>query len=460
MGLRSFFGILPPRLPYNDVTEEVEILPVPKTVNLLWCGGSPADVALRVGEEVRTGQDLARNGKGPFLSTVTGRIEDIGPFAGPDGRDYLLVSLSAKPKDLFDETFAAVEDFSGPGPLELREAINRAGFTALSSISNNASIWPAVDTLLVSALDEDLLSTSNQQAFRDGADQAEEAVELLGRATEASRVLLGVPVNLTNLARRLSRGTAAVVMIPPIYPNGLPEILAKKYGAGLLMKNSGTGVVGNTLVVSFEQALAMAQCLKTGKPLLDKIITFSSGKNGLLKNFRVRIGTPASEILKKAETQLLPKGKLILNGAMRGYTCFSDSQPITAATDSVHIQSPPDIFLFEDRACTNCGKCNAICPVNLEVNLLGRFSEYGIFDKCRELGAENCIDCGLCAYVCPARRPLLQLISRAKQVIGTTEIERLTAEDILAIEEREHPHPSIMLFETSPEKDDLRGNKA
>ncbi|MBW1803197.1 MAG: 4Fe-4S dicluster domain-containing protein, partial [Deltaproteobacteria bacterium] len=225
-----------------------------------------------------------------------------------------------------------------------------------------------------------------------------------------------------------------------------------KYGAGLLMQGNGTGFVGNTLVVGVEQALAMVDCLKTGKPLLDKTITFSSGKNGALKNFRARIGTPAADILNKADTELKPKGKLILNGAMRGYACFSDEQPVTAAIDSIHVQAPSEVFFYQSKACVNCGKCNATCPVNLEVNLLGRFSEYGIFEKCMELGAENCIDCGLCAYVCPACRPLVQLISHARHVIRTMAIEHITTEEMLAIEEEEHPHPVIRLFEAAPEE--------
>ena len=426
---------------------------MPAKAYLLWPGHTPSDIAPRVGEEVKTGQNLARDGKGLLVCTVTGMVEDISSFWGPDGHEYLAVAISANPRDSFDTSLAAIEDFSEANPLELRAAINRAGFTALSSISSDPSTWPAIDTLIISALDQDPLSIANQQAFRDQTDQTEAAIQLLGRATGASRLVLALPDHLTHIGRKFTRGPATVAVVPPVYPNGLPEMLAKKYGAGLLMQGNGDGFVGNTLVVSVEQALAMVDCLKTGRPLLDKTITFSSGKNGALKNFRARIGTPAADILNKADTELRPKGKLILNGTMRGYACFSDEQPATAAIDSIHVQAPSEVFFYQSKACANCGKCNAICPVNLEVNLLGRFSEYGIFEKCKDLGAENCIDCGLCAYVCPACRPLLQLISHAIHVIQTMTIEPVSTEEMLAIEEREHPHPVIRLFETAQERE-------
>jgi electron transport complex protein RnfC len=452
MGLRSFFGILSPKLPYKDMAAKIEALPIPEKAILLWSDHSPSEVAPRVGDEVKTGQDLALNGKGPFVSTVTGRIEEISLLTGPDGHEYVSVTVTPNPRDSFDTSLALIDDFSKADPLELRKAINRAGFNALSSISRDPSTWPAIDTLIISALDQDPLSIVNQQAVRDQTDHTEESFQLLGRATGASRLLLALPTHLTHIGRNLIRGPVKVAVVPPVYPNGLPEMLAIKQGAGLLMKGNGNGFVGNTMVVSIEQALAMVACLKTGKPMLEKNITFSSGKNGPLKNFSARIGTPASDILKKTDTQLQPKGKLIMNGAMRGYACFSDEQPVTAAIDSIHVQPPSEVFFYETKACANCGRCNAICPVNLEVNLLGRFSEYGIFEKCRGLGAENCIDCGLCAYVCPACRPLVQLISHAKHVIRTMTIEHASKGDVLAIEEGEHPHPVIRLFETAPEE--------
>jgi electron transport complex protein RnfC len=187
-----------------------------------------------------------------------------------------------------------------------------------------------------------------------------------------------------------------------VYPNGLPEILARNYGGGLLMRGNEQGVVGNTVVVSIEYAIAMVACLHSGKPLMEKTITFSPGQNGEPQNFRVRIGTSVADVLLKVGVETQPKDKLILNGLMNGYTCFSGEQPITSTTDSVHLQRSSQVFVFQNAACTNCGKCNTVCPVDLEVNLLGRFSEYAIFDKCLALGAENCVECGLCAFVCPA----------------------------------------------------------
>jgi electron transport complex protein RnfC len=457
MSLRSFFGIVPMKLPYADLNAPPDSVPLPDRLTLLYPGCIPSSVALNIGDDVKTGQNLALLGGHPLVSTATGPVEEICDFKGPDGQSYTAVSIKPNSREAFDPSLATIHDFSKATPLELRSAIIRAGFSALSSISPDPETWPKVDALIISALDQDLVGLANQQAFRDQTDQMGEAIELLSRAAETSQCVLAVPENLADLAGKVPSGSHKVVLVPPIYPNGYKEILAKKVGAGVLLKGKDSGVVGNTLVVTVEEALAMVSCLRTGRPNIEKTITFTNG-NGTPKNYRVRIGTPISALLKTAGVTPPSKGKVIINGLMGGYACFSDEQPITSDTMTVSVQAPWEVTFFQDTACTNCGKCNAVCPVDLEVNLLGRFSEYNVFDKCRTFGAENCIECGLCAYVCPARRPLVHLITHAKQVIEAQGPEGETTEQALPCDTCEAPCPTLRLFEPAPEEKSVEKN--
>jgi electron transport complex protein RnfC len=141
---------------------------------------------------------------------------------------------------------------------------------------------------------------------------------------------------------------------------------------------------------------------------------------------------------------------------MNGYTCFSGEQPIASTTDSVHLQRASRVFFFQNAACTNCGKCNTVCPVELEVNFLGRFSEYGFFDKCLALGAENCVECGLCAFVCPARRPLVQFIVHAKRAIRTEVFRDVSMEEAMTSDLQRPIPPAVKLFEAAPQDDTSR----
>jgi len=450
MDFRSFFQILPLRIPYANVASPPETLPLPSKAVLTWKNRVPADLSVRVGDTVTTGQVLTRPGKGFFVSTVTGRVEEITPMRGPDGEPFLAVEIRVDSRETLDPSLKAMKDPAGAPPAELRRALQRAGFPTLNAISDDPGRWPRVDVLIISGMDMDPAGIASQQALRDQTEAIEAGIQLFHRATQASRCVVAIPGHLSELARRFSRGSAEMIQVPAYYPNGLPEILVRKWGAGSLMRRGNETLLGNTVVMGVEEAAAAAGCLANGAPLLLKTVTVSAGKGGALANVRARIGTPVTDLIKHRGVQLLPKGKLIMDGLLRGHALFSDDQPVSAQTESVHVQAPGEVFFYEQTPCTSCGKCNDVCPVDLEAGLLGRFSEYGIFAKCRVLGAENCIECGLCAYVCPARRPLVQLIAHAKHVIQTQAVEQMGMEEALACKACGPTCPAIRLFEAGP----------
>jgi len=415
--LRSFFGILPPRILYRDASSPVESIPLPEKVTLLWPGKPASFLKVGVGEEVKTGQNLAKKKDLVFISPVSGQVEEVFTLPGLGRGEDLAITIRVKEQDSYETSLEPVEDFSKLKPMELRELIMEAGFDDLSSISNVPAIWPQVDCLIISALDLDPISCSNRQAFQMNAEHLTDSVQLLLSATQAPRCVLAVPDDMMGHVPQNLPGDCTVAGVANVYPNGLREILAKEHGAGRLMESDGNGIRGNTVVVGAEHALAMAVSLRQGRPFVEKFVAVGGGENGQPKSFKVRIGTPVAHVLKEAGLSASPKGKLIINGIMRGYACFSDQQPVTSSTDCIHVQAQGQVFFYQDIPCINCGKCDAICPVDLAVGLLGRMAEYGKFEECRDIGAQNCIDCGLCAYVCPAKRPLVHFISNAKHAI-------------------------------------------
>ena len=417
MGLRALCGALPPRIPYWTEAVPVESLPLPPKATLLWREASPDDVGVAVGDSVQTGQNLAREGAGLFISTVTGTVEEINSLQGADAVEYAVVGIKTLEVESYDSSMKSIEDLANASPEQILSMIVRAGFPGFDTLVNPIPQGATVETLIVSALDQEPLTAVNPQVLHEHADDVSVGIAMLSRATGAKKVVVAIPHNSAHSADGISVDQTEIVKVQAIYPNGLPEILAKKQGGGLLLKTDRNGTVGNTLVVSIEHLVGMVSCLREGRPFVNKIVTCCGKSGGELKNILVRIGTPVSMALENLDVKLPPGGKLIINGPMHGYTCFSDEQPMTATSDSILVQNPAEVHRFESTACINCGRCSAVCPEKLEVNLLGRFSEYGIFDKCAELGVENCIECGLCVYVCPAQRPLLHLLAHAKLVV-------------------------------------------
>ena len=138
---------------------------------------------------------------------------------------------------------------------------------------------------------------------------------------------------------------------------------------------------------------------------------------------RVRIGTPVSHILREGNVKIGEHDKLILGGTMRGVSAFHAEFPVTADTDAVMVQDKDAVVTLGNGVCVNCGKCVSVCPNRLQAHLLSRYSEFSLFDKCKDFDIDDCIECGMCAYVCMSRRALVHYIAFAKKELKKKERE-------------------------------------
>lgn len=385
----SFFGLWEPRIPLNTDIVPIEKAGVPEKARLVT---REREGVAQAGMAVKTGQRLAVD----LVSPVTGTVTEAVSLPGADGTALTWISLDVESKGELEEGLPTVRDSSG----ETGEALA----AALSALGFHTALPPAVDTVVVSCLDLDPVQTINQQVVRESADSLDDAVALAKALTGAERAVVTTTPQLRNLVTRHSGDQADVVTLAPRYPNGLPEVILKRLAA------QGRGVVFGT-----ERLFAMVTALKSGKPSQDKVLTLIASEAGVCKNLRVRIGAPISDLLAAHDIALRPNSKLILGGVMRGLPCYSADLGVTHETDSITIQDETKVIECESNPCINCGKCSAVCPMDLQVNLLCRYAEYGLFDRCRDLDVAACIECGLCAYSCTARRPLVHFLKLAKR---------------------------------------------
>lgn len=375
--------------------------PEPKEVLLPLKGFVKEKDKLRVkeGSWVITGEELSRG----VYSTVTGTVKSIETVSAADA-DLTTLKIEVSETDEFDPVITKEADYLKQNAAELLKKLNRANLGLCEELED-------IKTVIVSAVDTEPLGASSQQLLREHQDTISEGLKLIKHVTAAERVILALPAPLRNLGANLSTDEADVFLVNPTFPNGLPEILARD-----ISKKYDTG---KTAFLKVEKLAASVLALQEGKPFSHKVLTVA-GK-GKTKNVRVRIGTPIKEVLQ--DIQPADNGKVIIGGPMMGYAYFDTEAPITDDVDMVYVQEKNEIIGNENNQCMNCGKCVKACPANLSVNLISRFAEFSIFEKCEELGIQYCIECGLCAYYCPSGRSLVQFIQLAKKEIEKIETE-------------------------------------
>jgi electron transport complex protein RnfC len=378
-------------LSLNCVETAISDAPAPSEV-LIPLRGYDGKGKLKIKEEdsVVTGQQLMPG----VFSTVTGKVSRIQPLLTADG-EFTALRIEVSGKEENHPDIKKDPDYLAAAPAELLEKLNRANLGFREELGS-------IDTVVVSAVDTDPLHAVYHQVLRENKDQVIEGLKLIKHLTSAKQVVLVVPEPLYNLVSEAAGTGISVHAVKPVYPNGLPEILLKQL--------ANRYPLNNHLFLRVEKLAAAVNALREGKPFVHKVVTVIDGEK--IENYRVPIGTPVAELLK--EHHLKSGDKLIIGGSLRGFACFDMDIPIDENMDSIYIQDAREVIDSPNHPCMSCGRCVKACPVDLDVNLICRYSEFSIFEKCVEMEIDDCIECGLCAYNCPSGRSLVQFIRLAK----------------------------------------------
>jgi electron transport complex protein RnfC len=395
------------RLALNCNEMKISDAPEPREVLLPLKGfdKNKDKLSMKEGKRVITGEPITRG----VFSTVTGTFKGIEPvFTGAGELTAVRIEVSE------------VEDFDAALQLRANKELTLFERDAVDLLEqlNRANLefcreYGEVQAAIVSAVDADLLTTVSQQVLRENKDLVKEGLKLVQHLTGAGRVILAVPAPLGDLVSDIAGDSIDIYKVKPFYPNGLPEILVRDMAR--VYKFQGH------VFLKVEKLVAAVKVLLEDQPFVHKVVTVIDEDGA--ENFRVRIGTPLKDILKLKDCHLKEGDKVIIGGPFRGYTSFSTDIPITEDMDSIYIQSLDETVHYHNNQCMNCGRCVKVCPVNLDVNLIGRYSEFSLFEQCSEMGVDVCIECGLCAYHCPSGRSLVQFIRLARSEIEKIEKE-------------------------------------
>jgi electron transport complex protein RnfC len=360
---------------------------------------------LKEGKRVITGEPITRG----VFSTVTGRVKGVEPVFTGAG-ELTAVRIEVSEEEEFDSALQLKPKkeltLLERDPVDLLEKLNLANLGFCRELEK-------VQTVIVSAVDADLLTAVSQQVLRENKDLVKEGLKLVQHLTSARQVVLAVPAPLWEVAADIAGDSIHIYKVKPFYPNSLPEILVRDMAR---IYNFDSHVF-----LKVEKLVAVVKALLEDRPFIHKVVTVIDEHGA--ENFRVRIGTPLKDILKLKESDLKTSEKIIIGGPFRGYTCFNTDIPITEDMDSIYVQPVEKTVYYHNNQCMNCGKCVKACPVNLDVNLICRYSEFSLFEQCSEMGIDVCIECGLCAYYCPSGRSLVQFIRLAKSEIEKIEKE-------------------------------------
>lgn len=429
---KTFLGGIHPA--YNKdrtATVPVAVAQVPKLLVFPMSQhiGAPCQPLVKVGDRVLRGQKIGDSDakiSAPIHSSVSGKVVAIENRPHPSGRPSLAVVVE---NDYQDET---VPPFVQPKPLEqltpaeIVQIVSEAGIVGLggAAFPTHFKLVPPpsakIDSVVLNGAECEPYLTCDHRIMLERAADVVTGLRLIMQAVGVSQGYIGVEDNKADAIAALEQACAAypnlqVVPLHVKYPQGLElqlikAVLNREVPSGKLPADVGV------IVNNVGTAAAIAEAVRTGLPLTERVVTVSGSMVERPQNLLVRIGTPFQELLQECGLKGQP-GKIIQGGPMMGITQGSTDAPVTKGVSGVLALSEAESQPLEAGPCIRCARCVDACPMFLQPVYLAQYAERGLYDQTEAYNILDCRECGSCSYVCPARRPLLQNIRLAKSAV-------------------------------------------
>jgi electron transport complex protein RnfC len=387
--------------------------------------GVPCEPEVSPGEQVAEGQLIGR-AKGRVSANihapVSGTVKRLERSPHPLGSKALAVILESDGEPRSNYLSPLEGDVETLDSDSLRERVAEAGIVGLGGAAFPAHIkysppkTKAIDTLIINGCECEPYLTADFRIMVERTADVILGVRLISRILGSPRILIAVENDKAEAIARLSQegeGRAECVVLPTRYPQGAEKVLIKAV-LDREVPQRGLPLDVGVVVANAGTALAVAEAVRDGKPLIERVVTVTGNAVKRPGNFLARIGTPLSVLIEAAGGFTRQPGKIVMGGPMMGVAQYSTETPLIKSTSGILVLSQKETVEQVYLPCIRCSFCVKACPVRLLPSTLSLIGEHRRWEMAREYGVFDCIECGCCSYVCPAKRPIVQWIRETK----------------------------------------------
>jgi len=397
---------------------EIAVIPLQQHI------GAPCEPVVAAGDKVKMGQLLGQSKQfisAPVHSSVSGEVLAIEERRLANGKQALCVVIK---NDFRDEPVSGAKhtDVQKLSPNAIREAVKEAGIVGMggAGFPTHVKLNPPkpVDTILINAAECEPYLTCDHRLMVERAEQMVQGLLAIMKATGAAKGIVGIEANKPDAVEKVQEAMAAydqlsVAVLQVRYPQGaekqlIKAILNREVPSGGLPHDVGC-VVSNV-----HTAIAVYEALSAGKSSYERVVTVSGGAVVDPRNLLVRVGTPIEQLFAFCGGFLGEPEVIVCGGPMTGWQIQDLSGPVVKNMSGVLALTKEEAGFDENLPCIRCERCVHACPMGLTPNLLGEYSDKGLYREAERIHLRDCIECSLCSYVCPAKRALVTWIKKGK----------------------------------------------
>ena len=181
-----------------------------------------------------------------------------------------------------------------------------------------------------------------------------------------------------------------------LYTNIIIKLLPNKCLTSTIYLNNYLKL-DDYILLGSEDIYNIIENIKKNKRVTDSMVSIYNDLNKTIEVKNVRLNSSLIELFND-EMIDFSLVDIYINGYLYGYTEKNIEDLIMTKEITNIVILKKDSLKHYD--CINCGACNKVCPLNINVKKL--------YDH--KLMSNKCLNCGLCNYICPANIDLKEII--------------------------------------------------
>ena len=399
--------------------------PVPETVviPLSMHLGAPATACVNVGDYVKMGQKIGEAAgfiSAPVHASVSGTVIAIEDRPHATRGTCPSIVIANDGKDLLDESIKPNKALEELTPAEIIEIVKNAGIVGMggAGFPTYVKLNPGkpIDAVLVNACECEPMLTADHRVLLEYADDIIFGLQAEMKTVNAPKGIIVIEENKPDAIALLREKAAAVEGIEVLevatqYPQGGEKMLIKRAMGRSVPSGALPADVG-ACVSNVSTVKAIADAIKTGMPLIQRVTTVTGKYIPTPKNFVVRVGTSAAALVEacggiSADDVLVKAG-----GPMMGFPQTTLDTPIMKGSNGIIAIDNDETEPVE---CIKCGRCVDVCPMQLKPLYYAKL--VGDPQALKEKNIMDCMECRCCEYICSSKIPLVTLIKMGKNAV-------------------------------------------
>ena len=388
--------------------------------------GAPATPLVKAGDAVKVGQKIGEASafiSGNIHSSVSGTVIAVEPRLHPTrAGEVLSVVIENDKKNEILETVKPYGEIDNLSPDQIVDIVKDCGIVGMGGAGFPTAVKlipnKPIDAVLLNGCECEPMLTADHRVLVEYADDVIYGLRAMMKAVSAAKGIIVIEDNKPDaieLLRSKVEGfeNIEVAAVKTKYPQGAEKMLIKRV-LGRQVPRGGLPADVGAVVCNVSTSKAIADAIKTGMPLIERVVTVTGERIKRSGNFIVKIGTMLNELIDYCGGATAEDITVKVGGPMMGSEIKDLNVPVIKTTNGIIVY---DKDYSEAVSCIKCGRCVDVCPMELEPLYFAKYHDEGNWQGMLEMNVLDCLECRCCEYICSSKIPLVDKIKAGKSAI-------------------------------------------